>query len=133
MSDRSKPHPTQSPDRAARRRPFRSTLGIGSAVWAPPALAWQYHTFAQGSPTPSEVADHPFTLDEATQGSLLISIQFDSARPQCAMFGGDPDLWRRQEGFRHEQSRPDGAVRGEEVSLSAGHRLPDALADGVVS
>lgn len=31
----------------------------------------------------------PFTLDEPTQGSLAVSVQFGGAAPQCAVFGGD--------------------------------------------
>jgi hypothetical protein len=31
----------------------------------------------------------PFSLDEATQGSLAVTVQLGSAQPQCAVFGGD--------------------------------------------
>jgi hypothetical protein len=30
----------------------------------------------------------PFSLDEATQGTLAVSLQLGSAVPQCAVFGG---------------------------------------------
>ena len=30
----------------------------------------------------------PFTLDEPSQGALVVSVQFGDAEPQCAWFGG---------------------------------------------
>jgi hypothetical protein len=30
----------------------------------------------------------PFTLDEPTQGSLIVSLELGTATPQCARFGG---------------------------------------------
>jgi hypothetical protein len=30
----------------------------------------------------------PFTLDEPRQGSLVVSVQFGAAEPQCTWFGG---------------------------------------------
>jgi len=31
----------------------------------------------------------PFTLEETSQGALVVSVQFGGAEPQCAWFGGD--------------------------------------------
>jgi hypothetical protein len=30
----------------------------------------------------------PFTLDEPSQGALVVSVQFGGAEPECAWFGG---------------------------------------------